>query len=159
GDNVPVIRPLVSVEEFDRLNQQANQWLVIAWTGGIMFVFTAGIDGLVLRFGLLGVLIFVGVAGFLLGSMVLVPLNLAAKRWPLPGIHRLQTWLAQPRVSLGLWTCGAVIAGVYALIGVWHRVVDRAWARFPVWSWGMDFHLLLKRGTLGSAAFAAAVLF
>jgi hypothetical protein len=163
GDNVPVIRPLVSVEEFDRLNQQANQWVMVAWAGGLMFVFTAGIDGSVPRFGLLGILIFVGVAGFLLVSMLLVPLNLfaklTAKRWSVPGIHRRQAWLAQPRVALGLWTCGAVIAGIYVLIGVWHRVVHRAWERFPVWSWGMDFDLLPKRENLGSLAFAAAVVF
>ena len=128
-----------------------------------MFAFTAGIDGSVPRFGLLGLLIFVGVAGFLLVSLVLVPLSmlvrLTANRWSVPGIHRLQAWLAQPRVALGLWRCGAVIAGIYALIGVWHRVADRAWERFPVWNWGMDFDLLLKRETLGSAAFAAAVAF
>jgi hypothetical protein len=163
GDNVPVIRPLVSVEEFDRLNQQANQWLMVAWAGGLMFVFTAGFDGSVPRFGLLSILIFVGVAGFFLVSMLLVPLSLvarlAAKRWPVPGIDHQQAWLAQPRVALGLWTCGAAIAGIYASIGGWHRVANRAWERFPVWSWGMDFNLLLKRETLGSAAFAAAVVF
>ena len=163
GDNVPVIRPLVSVDEFDRLNQQANQWVMVAWAGGLMFVFTAGIDGSVPRFGLLGILIFVGVGGFLLVSLLLVPLSLlaklTAKRWSVPGIHRLQAWLAQPRVALGLWTCGAVIAGIYVLIGVWHRVVHRAWERFPVWSWGMDFDLLPKRENLGSLAFAAAVVF
>ena len=77
----------------------------------------------------------------------------------MPGIHRPQAWLAQPRVALGLWTCGAVIAGIYAFFGVWHRVAHRAWERFPVWNWGMDFELLLKRETLGSAAFASAVVF
>ena len=163
GDNVPVIRPLVSVEEFDRLNQQANQWLMVAWAGGLVFVYTATIDGSLPQFGLLGILLFVGVAGFLLVSILLVPLSmfvkLAVKQWSVPGIHRLQAWLAQPGVALGLWTCGAVIAGTYALIGVWHRVVNRAWERFPVWSWGMDFDLLPKRENLGSLAFAAAVVF
>jgi hypothetical protein len=162
-DNVPVIRPIVPIEEFDRLNRQANQWLTVAWAGGLVFVFTAGIDGSLPRFGLLGILIFVGVGGFLLVSMVLVPLSvivkLTAKRWSVPGIHRLQAWFAQPRVALGLWTCGAVIAGTYAWIGVWHRVAHRAWVRFPVWNWGMDFELLLKRETLGSAALASAVVF
>jgi hypothetical protein len=38
-------------------------------------------------------------------------------------------------------------------------VVHRAWERFPVWSWGMDFDLLPKRENLGSLAFAAAVVF
>ena len=69
-----------------------------------MFVFTAGIDGSVPRFGLSGILIFVGVAGFFFVSMLLVPLSLVAKltakRWSVPGIHRLKAWLAQPQ-------CGA----------------------------------------------------
>jgi hypothetical protein len=162
GDNVPVIRPLTTVEEFDRLNQQANQWLLVTWAGGLLFVFTAGIDGSVPSFGLLGILIFVGVAGFVLVTMLLAPLSLygklAAKRWPVPGIERLQAWLAEPNVALGLWTCGAFIAGIYVLMGVRHRVTDRAWVRFPIWNWGMNFDLLLKRETLGSAAFAAAVV-
>jgi hypothetical protein len=163
GDNVPVIRPLVSVEQFDRLSHQANRWLMVAWAGGLIFVFMAAIDGSVPRFGLLGVLILVGVVGFVLVSMLLVPFVLIAKRtaerWAVPGIHRSQAWLAQPTVALGLWTCGALIAGIYVLIGTWHRVAHRAWERFPVWTWGMNLDLLLKRESLGSAAFAAAVVF
>ena len=79
GDNVPVIRPIVPVEEFDRLNRRANQWLMVAWAGGLVFVFTAGIDGSVPRFGLLGSLIFVGVAGFLLVTMLFLPLSRVRK--------------------------------------------------------------------------------
>ena len=132
-----------------------------------MFVFTAEIDGSIPRFGLVGILTFVGVAGFLLSTMLFWTseairqfAKLTAKRWSMPGIHRLQAWLAQPRVALGLWTCGAVIAGNYALIGVWHRVASRAWVRFPVWNWGEDFEWLVeKRATLVSAAFAVAVVF
>ena len=45
GDNRPVIRPIATVEEIDRLNQQANRWLMVAWAGGLVFVFTARIDG------------------------------------------------------------------------------------------------------------------
>jgi serine/threonine protein kinase len=159
GDNLPVIRPVVTVEEFDRLNQRANRWLMVAWAGGLMFVFTAGIDGSLRRFGLLGILIFVGVGGFLVVSMLLVPLILIVKRSLAPAIDGLQASLARPAVALGLWSSGAVIAGTYALIGVWYRVAHRAWARFPVWTWGMDFDLLLNRDTLGSAVFAAAVVF
>ena len=163
GENVPVIKPLVTIEEFDRLNTRANQWLMMTWAGGLTFVFTAGIDGSIPKFGLLGILIFVGVAGFFVVSMLLVPISLfaklIAKRWCVPGIDRRKAWLAHPRVALGLWMCGAVIAGVYALFGVWHRVAHRAWVRFPVWNWGMDFDLRLKRETLGSAALAAAVVF
>jgi hypothetical protein len=163
GDNVPVIRPIVPMEEFDKLNRQANQWLTVAWAGGLIFVFTAAIDGSVSQFGLLGILIFVGVAGFFLVSTLLVPLSLFAKRtvklWSAHGICRQLSWLAQPRVVLGLWTCGAVIAGIYVLIGVMNRVAQRAWVRFPVFHWGMDFDLLLKRETLGSVAFASAIVF
>ena len=162
GENVPVIRPIVTIDEFDRLNKRANRWLMVAWAGGLMFVFTAGIDGSVRKFGLLGMLIFVGVAGFFVVSMLIVPISLIAKliakRWSVPGIHPRGAWLAQPRVVLGLWTCGAVVAGIYAFFGVWHRVAHRAWERFPDWHWGMDFDLLLKRETLGSAALAAAVV-
>jgi hypothetical protein len=163
GDNVPVIRPLVTLEEFDRLNQRANRWLIVAWGGGLVFVFTAGIDGSVSRFGLLGSLIFVGVTGYFLVTILFLPVSLnailTAKARSMPGIHFPHAGHFQPRVALGLWTCGAVIAGIYAFCGVWHRVAHRAWERFPVWSWGMDFDLLLKRETLGSAAFVAAVVF
>jgi hypothetical protein len=163
GDNVPVIRPLVTLEEFDRLNQRANRWLMVAWAGGIAFVLTAAIDGSVPRFGLLGSLIFVGVAGYFVVTILFLPVSLyaiaTAKGWPVPGIHRPHAWHFQPRVALGLWTCGALVAGIYAFYGVWRRMAHRAWERFPVWSWGLDFDLLLKRETLGSAAFAAAVVF
>jgi hypothetical protein len=163
GDNVPFIRPPVSMEKLDRLNKQADQWVMLAWAGGLVFVFTAGIDGSVPRFGFLGGLIFVGVAGYLLVTILFLPVSLlalaTAKGWPVPRIHRPQAWFAQPRVALGLWTCGAAIAGTYALFGVWQRVAHRAWERFPVWGWGLDFDLLPKRETMGSAAFAAAVVF
>jgi hypothetical protein len=163
GDNVPVIRPIVSVDEFDRLNHLANQWLMVAWAGGLIFVFTTAIDGSVPRFGLLGVLISVGVAGYLFVAFLLVPIKLLADKiasqWSVPGIHRPEAVRAQSRMALALWTCGAVLAGIYAFLGVWHRVAHRAWERFPEWSWGMNFDLLLDRETLGSAAFAAAVVF
>jgi hypothetical protein len=167
GDNLPVIRINTTIEEFDRLALRAFQVLMPVWAGGLVFVFTAGIDGSIPRFGLVGILTFVGIAGLALATILLwtgeairLFAKLTAKRWSMPGIHRLQAWLAQPRVALGLWTCGAVIAGIYALIGVWQRVAHRAWVRFPVWNWGEDFEWLLeKRETLGSAAFAAAVVF
>jgi hypothetical protein len=160
GDNVPVIRPLVSAEELDRLDKQANRWLMVAWAEGLIFVFVAGIDGSLQRFGLLGALIFVGSAGYFLVAMVLVPLSLLARPIAkLADIRRLQAWLVQPKVALVLWVSGAVAAGIYAFFGLWHRVAHRAWERFPVWSWGMDFDLMVKRETLGSAAFAAAVVF
>jgi hypothetical protein len=163
GDNVPVIRPLVSLEEFDRLNRRANRWLTVAWAGGIVFVLTAAIDGSVPRFGLLGSVIFVAVAGYLLVTILFLPVSLAAlvtaKGWTLPGIHLPHGWHVPPRVALGLWTCGDVFAAIYVFIGMWHRVAHRAWVQFPVWSWGLDFDLLPKRETLGSAAFASAVVF
>jgi hypothetical protein len=163
GDNVPVIRPHVSLEEFDRLNRRANRWLMVAWAGGIVFVFTAAIDGSVPRFGLLGSAIFVAVAGYLLVTVLFLPVSLVAlmtaKGWSVPGIHLPHDWHVQPRVTLGLWTCGGVLAGTYVFIGVWHRVAHRAWVQFPVWSWGLDFDLLPKRETLGSAAFAMALVF
>ena len=163
GENVPVIRPLVTIEEFDRLSKRADQWLMVAWAGGIGFVLTAAIDGSVPRFGLLGSLIFVAVAGYILVTILFLPLSLSALMtaigWSVPGIHRPHAWHVQPRVARGLWTCVAVVAGIYAFLGVWHRVAHRAWVHFPVWNWGMDFDLLLKRETLGSAAFAAAAVF
>ncbi len=162
GDKVPVIRPLVTLEEFDRLNQRSNRWLMVAWAGGIGFVLTAAIDGSVPRFGLLGSLVFVAVAGYFLVTILFLPVSLSAvmtaKGWSVPGIHCPHAWHVQPRVARGLWTCVSVIAGIYAFVGVWHRVAHRAWVHFPVWNWGMDFDLLLKRETLGSAALAAAVV-
>src|SRR5262249_52956029 len=126
GDNVPVIRPLVSAEELDRLDKQANRWLMVAWAGGLIFVFVAGIDGSSQRVGLLGALIFVGSAGYFLVAMVLVPLSLLARPIAkLPDIRRLQAWLVQPKVALVVWVSGAVAAGIYAFFGLWHRVAHR----------------------------------
>jgi hypothetical protein len=153
-------RPKAPVDEIGRVIQRAKRWVMVAWAGGIEVVFTAGIDGSVPRFGLLGILTFVGFVGYLL-VMGLVDLRLGLFEipWSVPGVPRLQIWLARPRVALGLCKCGAVIAAIYALFGVWHRVAHRAWVRFPVWNWGMDFDLLLvRRENLGSAAFTAAVV-
>jgi hypothetical protein len=163
GDNLQVIRPIVSMEDMEQVGQWGSRRLMPAWAGWLIFVFTAGLDGSVPRFAFTGLLIFGGVGGFLLVSMVLVPLRLfanrAKKRWPVPGFHRLQAWLARPRVALGLWTCCAVVAGMYTAAGVWDRVAHRAWERFPLWDWGLEFTLLFRRETLGSAAFALAMVF
>lgn len=168
GDNVPVLWPTARKEDIKGIGLWALRRLVAAWAAWLIFMVTAALDGSVSRFGLLGILLFEGLPSGLLivvlVIMALVSLRLQAEkrttRSRVPGMNRLRGWLAQPRVTLAVWTCGAVIAAIYGLIGVWDRVVHRAWERFPPLRWGeMEFRMLYRRETLGSAAFAAAVVF
>ena len=163
GDNVPVIRPIVTVEEFDRLNQRANQWLMVAWAGGLMFVFTAGIDGSVPQFGLLGILIFVGVAGFLLVTILLVPLSLfaklTAKRWSVAR-YPSPTSLARPAQS-GAWPVDMRSRHCWDLC-VLRRMASRgppSLGAVPGLELGHGFHVALSARNPGFRGVRAAVVF
>jgi hypothetical protein len=139
GVNAPVLWPTARKEDIKGIGLWALRRLVAAWAAWLTFMVTAGLDGSVSRFGLLGILLFEGLPSGLfmviLGIMALVSLRLQAekrtKRWPVPGTDRLRGWLAQPRVALAVWTCGALIAAISTLIGIWHRITHRAWERFP----------------------------
>jgi hypothetical protein len=162
GDNAPVIRPVASMPEIDRVSAWGARVLVAAWAGWLLFVFTAGLDGLLPRFGLVGVLLVGGIAGFVLVAMLLVPLRLITgqliRRWPVLGFGRRRAWLGRPAVALTLWGAVALAAGGYVAVGTWKRVAARAWERLPAWHWGLEFDLPIRRETLGALTFAVAVV-
>jgi tRNA A-37 threonylcarbamoyl transferase component Bud32 len=162
GDNSPVIRLKASMTDVDRAAGWGARLLAAVWLGWLMFVFTAGLDGVLTRFGLGGVLLFGGVAGIVLVPMFLVPLRLAAvrlvKRWPVLDFARLRTWLDRRAVALMLRAMVGLTAGGYAAVGVWQRVATRAWERLPPWHWGLEFHLPIRHEALGALAFSVAVV-
>jgi tRNA A-37 threonylcarbamoyl transferase component Bud32 len=162
GENTPVIRPVATMAEIDRVGAWGARMLVAVWVGWLLFVLTAGLDGVPGRFGLAGVLLFGGVAGVVFVPLLLVPLRLVAgrliKRWPFLGFGWLRAWLARPAVALTLWTVVFLVAGAYAVEGVCERVGERAWERLPAWSWGLEFELTIGHEALGSLAFAVAVV-
>jgi tRNA A-37 threonylcarbamoyl transferase component Bud32 len=162
GENVPVIRPYAPLEDIDRAGAWGVRLLAAMWAGWIVFIVAAALDGSVPRFGLAGLLIVGGVAGFMLVVMLLVPLRLVAerrmKRWSVPAMKRLQEWFAPSRVALSLWTCIAVVAGIYAAAGLWEWIAARAWRLLPAWHWGLEFEVTIQRQTLHSVTFAVAIV-
>jgi hypothetical protein len=80
GENAPVIRTIAPIEDIDRIGAWGSRTLVAVWTGWLVFVLAAALDGSVPQFGLLGALISGAFAGFVLVTMLVVPYHCATSR-------------------------------------------------------------------------------